>query len=147
MNKKPLNVLLADDDADDRNFFKDALKELNHDAKLITVNNGEELMEYLGNHSENLPDVLFLDINMPKKNGYDCLSEIKHHEKLKALPVVMFSTSDSKDKASQTFKTGAHVYIRKPNEFVQLVKVIHHALNISTEKRFSNSDLKYILNA
>ncbi len=147
MNKKHLNILLADDDSDDRNFFKDALKELKNDAKLTTVNDGEELMKYLSDHAEELPDVLFLDINMPRKNGFDCLAEIKKNETLKTLPVVMFSTSNSQEKINFTFQSGAHVYVHKPNEFVQLVKVIHHAIQITTEKLFSNSNLKYILNA
>ena len=147
MNKKPLNVLLADDDAEDCKFFKDALQELMPTTQLTIVGDGDELMKLLNQKANELPDVLFLDINMPRKNGFDCLSEIKKSELLKALPVVMFSTSNSQEKINFTFKTGANVYIHKPNEFVQLVKVIHHAIQITTEKLFSNSNLKYILNA
>ena len=147
MNVKQLNILLADDDMDDCRFFKEALEALPLTTKLTTVNDGEELMTYLLDNTDHLPHVLFLDINMPRKNGFECLSEIKHHDKLKDLPVVMFSTSNAQDKINILFNTGADVYIRKPSNFAQLVQVIHHALPLAAENIFSNGKLKYILNA
>jgi CheY-like chemotaxis protein len=147
MNSKQLNILLADDDVDDCHFFKEALESLPQSTKLTTVHNGDELMNYLTNNIERLPHVLFLDINMPRKNGFECLSEIKKNEALKDLPVVMYSTSGSKDKINILFNTGADVYIRKPANFAQLVQVIHHALPMAAENIFSNGKLKYILNA
>ncbi len=147
MNTKKLNILLADDDMDDCGFFKDALEALPITTQLSTVHDGDELMNYLIEHADHLPHVLFLDINMPRKNGFECLSEIKHNENLKDLPVVMFSTSGSQEKISILFKTGADVYIRKPGNFAQLVQVIHHALPMAAENIFSNGKLKYILNA
>ncbi len=144
---KPFTVLLADDDADDCLFFKNALAKLPQPTHLTTVNDGEELMQLLTNETTEIPTVLFLDINMPRKNGYECLSEIKANNRLKDIPVVMFSTSNSRENMTVLFKGGAHVYVHKPSEFEQLIKVIHHALNIATEKLFSNSHLKYILNA
>ena len=71
MNTKQMNILLADDDIDDRNFFKDALKALPLTTSLSTVNDGDELMNYLLANTEQLPHVLFLDINMPAKNGFE----------------------------------------------------------------------------
>lgn len=142
-----MNILLADDDIDDRNFFKDALKALPLTTSLSTVNDGDELMNYLLANTEQLPHVLFLDINMPAKNGFECLEEIKKNIKLKDIPVVMFSTSSEQDKIKILFKTGADVYIHKPSNFAQLVQVIHHALPMAAENIFSNSTLKYILNA
>ena len=147
MNLKQLNILLADDDVDDCHFFKEALESLPQTTKLTTVNNGDELMTYLTENTERLPHVLFLDINMPRKNGFECLAEIKSNEHLKDLPVVMYSTSGSKDKINVLFNTGADVYIRKPSNFSQLVQVIHHALPMAAENIFSNGKLKYILNA
>ncbi len=144
---KRLNILLADDDIDDCHFFKEALEALPVITKLKIVNDGEELMNYLTAKEVQLPHVLFLDINMPRKNGFECLSEIKQNEKLKDLPVVMFSTSGAQDKINILFKTGADVYIRKPANFSQLVQVIQHALPIAAENIFSNGKLKYILNA
>ena len=147
MNLKKLNILLADDDIDDCHFFKNALEALPISTQLKTVHDGDELMIYLAENAEHLPHVLFLDINMPRKNGFECLAEIKQDEKLKDLPVIMFSTSNAQEKINILFKTGADVYIRKPSNFAQLVQVIQHALPIAAENIFSNGKLKYVLNA
>src|SRR5471030_460081 len=92
-----LNVLLADDDTDDCIFFEKALKEILIETHLSIVHDGEELMKYLLKNSEKLPDVLFLDISMPRKNGFECLTEIKENKKLKDIPVLMFTTSYPRD--------------------------------------------------
>jgi len=144
---KPLNVLLADDDIDDCNFFKQALLELPLATNLIAVHDGDQLMKYLNENAAHPPHVLFLDINMPRKSGMECLSEIKQNKMLQDLPVVMFSTSNSWEVINMLFKSGAHVYIHKPSDFAQLKQVIHHALPMAAEKLFSNGSLKYILNA
>jgi CheY-like chemotaxis protein len=147
MELKKLKILLADDDTDDCIFFKKALEEISASAELIVVHDGEQLMNYLFENSEHLPHILFLDINMPRRNGLECLNEIKQNEKLKGIPVVMFSTSNSWDTINSLFKSGAHVYIHKPSDFAQLKQVIHHAIPLAAEKIFSNNPLKYILNA
>ncbi len=147
MNLKQLNILLADDDIDDCLFFKKALEELLVVTHLTIVHDGEQLMNYLLENTKNLPDILFLDISMPRKNGIECLSEIKQNINLKDLTLVLLSTSNSKDMIGIVFKIGANVYIHKPGDFEQLKQVIYHALPIATEKIFSNSPLKYILNA
>jgi CheY-like chemotaxis protein len=116
-------------------------------TRLTIVHDGDELMKYLDENSTHLPHVLFLDINMPRKNGFECLAEIKHNEALKDLPVVMFSTSKEQDKINILFRNGANIYVRKPGSFTQLVQVISHALPLATENIFSNGKLKYILNA
>lgn len=126
MKLKELNILLADDDIDDCAFFKQALEELSTSAKLTILHDGEELMKHLSEQIEHLPHVIFLDINMPLKNGIECLSEIKMNKKLKDIPVVMFSTSNAWDTINSLFKSGAHVYIHKPSDFGQLKQVIHH---------------------
>ncbi len=149
MSSKQLNILLADDDQDDCVFFESALKELLPSAHLKIVNDGEKLMNYLTEKEYNTDstDVLFLDINMPRKNGIECLSEMKQNAKLKNIPVVVFSTSNSWDTINMLFKSGANVYIHKPSDFAQLKQVIHHALPIAKEKTNSKNPLKYILNA
>jgi len=147
MDINQVNILLVDDDADDCNFFKDALMALPISTNLKILNNGEQMMYYLSENMENLPDVIFLDINMPCKNGIECLHEMKKNNQLKDLPVVMFSTSNSQEKIGLVFKSGADVYIHKPSDFSQLKQVILHALPIAVENPFSNGSLKYILNA
>ena len=147
MKPAPLKILLADDDEDDRNFFEKALRELSLNYLLTTVSNGESLMQLLKNTTELLPDVLFLDINMPRKSGDQCLEEIKQDERLKKLPVIMFSTSNDWAKINRLFKTGANVYIHKPSDFTQLKQVLHHALPISTDAIFHSTRVKYVINA
>lgn len=128
MNKKHLNILLADDDTDDCTFFKEALDELLIKTNLTTVHDGEQLMIYLGGTSLELIDVLFLDINMPRKNGFECLAEIKQTENLKELPVIIFSTSYEQAVVNSLYESGAHYFVRKPSEFEQIKKVIYHSL-------------------
>jgi CheY-like chemotaxis protein len=147
MNSHKLNVLLADDDIDDCLFFKNALEELLLPVRLTTVHDGEQLMHYLFDKLQNFPDVIFLDINMPRKNGMECLLEIKQNAKLKKIPLVIFSTSNSKDKVGELFKNGADIYIHKPGDFSQLKQVLRHALPIAVENIYSAGSLKYILNA
>lgn len=129
----PINVLLADDDKDDRSLFQDALDELSLTTHLTIVLNGEQLMQLL-NETTQLPDILFLDLNMPRKNGFDCLTEIKHTEKLKRIPVIIFSTSYEPQVVNLLYKNGAHHYIRKPNDFEQLKGLIDRSLNLAAKK-------------
>jgi len=131
----PIILLLADDDKDDCLFFKDALAELPITADLTTVHDGEKLMQLLGDEKivPPLPHVLFLDINMPRKNGFECLADIKNDEKLKGLPIIIFSTSYEQDVVNLLYKNGAQHYIRKPANFSQLKKVIYQALLLATQ--------------
>ena len=130
----PALCALADDDTDDCAFFKQALEQLSLSTHLTIVNDGDELMNYLLENSDHPPHVLFLDINMPRKNGLECLSEIKQNIRLKDMPVVMFSTSYTSDKNYEQsmidvlYKMGAQGFIRKPGEFTELKQVIHDAL-------------------
>ena len=139
-NKQPLCILLADDDMDDRIFFENALKEIPIPTRLITVNNGEQLMEYLNQHVADLPDVLFLDLSMPRKTGFECLAEIKENEKLKNLPVIMFTTSFTRgieleyNLINTLSKMGAQDYIRKPGDYEEYKLVIHQALTRMMDK-------------
>ena len=128
MNLKHLNVLLADDDIDDCIFFKDALGELLLSTNLTTVNDGEQLMQLLTNETNGLPHILFLDLNMPRKNGFECLSEIKQNKKLKELPVIILSTSFEMEVVNLLYKNGAQYFIRKPSEFSQFKIIIQQSL-------------------
>jgi CheY-like chemotaxis protein len=143
----PLKILLADDDKDDRFLFSLALDEISMPSNLVTFVDGEKLMDYLFDNDEPFSGVVFIDMNMPRKGGLECLSEIKQTKKLKDLPLIIFSTSNSRDMIDKAFRNGADVYIQKPSDFSQLKQVIFHALPIAIEKMSSNSSLKYILNA
>lgn len=96
MTNKTLKILLADDDDDDRLFFKEALEDIKIKTKVHTVNDGTALMEHLNQPGIPLPDMLFLDLNMPKKNGIQCLEEIRKDQRFKELTIAIYSTSGRK---------------------------------------------------
>jgi CheY-like chemotaxis protein len=130
------NILLADDDKDDGLLFQQILEEIPLSTQLATVNNGEQLMQLL-NEKEQLPDILFLDLNMPRKNGFECLSEIKRTKKLQQLPVIIFSTSYEPAMVDLLYKNGAEYYIRKPNDFTRFKKIISEVLALTAPKDIS----------
>ncbi|WP_026809202.1 response regulator [Arenibacter latericius] len=134
------NILLTDDDPDDCMFFREALEELLLPAQLTFVNDGEKLLKSLLNTAINPPDILFLDLNMPNKNGFDCLKEIKSNEKLKRIPVVIISTSYDATVAAELYGIGASYYIQKPIGFSQLQDLIFRAINLVTNKNITKPD-------
>ena len=137
MSSKHLNLLLADDDNDDCIFFKEALEKLPLSTHLTTVHDGEQLMQLLTKETNELPHVLFLDLNMPRKNGRECLLEIKLNKKLKQLPIIMYSTSLDHEVVNLLYKNGAKYFIHKPAEFSQLKKVIQQALALIAQENIS----------
>ena len=126
-----LQILLADDDEDDRLIFKEALEDIKIKSIVTMVNDGIELMEYLTNAEMQRPDIVFLDLNMPRKNGIQCLEEIRKNEALKGLTVAIYSTSGAERDIEETFVKGANVYIKKPNDFATLKKVVEEAMRIN----------------
>jgi len=134
-NTKAINILLADDDEDDRYFFGKALKNLSTHTNLTTVEDGEQLLEYLTHNKGKSPDILFLDINMPRKNGYECLLEIKSNKNIKDFPVIMYTTSLRDKMADILFQNGAHYYLRKGDP-KDLEKNLQLILTMFEEKQF-----------
>ena len=126
-----INICLADDDEDDRLFFTDAFDELKINTKVSTFNDGVELMDYLNHEDSVLPNLLFLDLNMPKKNGVECLLEIKKNEKLSDIAIAIYSTSSSEEHIEETFINGANIYIKKPNDFEDLKKILSEVVTIN----------------
>ena len=134
MKVRHLSILLADDDSDDRLFFEMALKSLTTLTQLATVVDGEKLMTYLFENAHQLPDVLFLDLNMPRKNGFECLSEIKNNKNLQALPVIIFSTSFEQEVVNLLYRNGAKYFMRKPAEFSQFKKILQQTITLIVQK-------------
>lgn len=124
------HIFLADDDKDDCLFFSDAVEELQLPVHLTTVHDGEQLMCRLSQMDTHLPHALFLDLNMPRKNGYACLTEIKTNEALSTIPIIIISTSYDEQMADDLYQNGAHYYIRKPADFGELKQVILHAFTL-----------------
>jgi len=143
----PLHILLADDDEDDRFFFAKALEELSIETKLTTVNNGEKLMAHLDKNSEKLPDILFLDLNMPCKNGSECLMEIKANKNIKDFPVIIYSTSLNDEIADILYRNGAYYYMQKCG-LQQLVAQLERVLAMFIEKNHERPPRsKFLLNS
>lgn len=120
------NIFLADDDADDRVFFEEALNDLTIETELTVAKDGVELMTALEEVvvEPPPPHVIFLDLNMPNKNGFECLEEIRTHEKFKNIPVVIFSTTANENAVEKTYTLGANCYICKPTSHNLLKKAI-----------------------
>lgn len=131
MTKDFIYITLADDDEDDRLFFTEAFSELKINTRVNTVNDGVELMDFLNDESSILPNVLFLDLNMPRKNGVECLLEIKQNHRFKDIAIAIYSTSSSEEHIEETFVNGANIYIKKPNDFNTLKKVLSDVVTLN----------------
>lgn len=131
MNTDFTYIILADDDEDDRLFFTDAFEEIRISTKVQTFNDGVELMNYLNKDEALLPEILFLDLNMPKKNGIECLHEIKANEKFKNIAIAIYSTSSSEEHIEETFVSGANIYIKKPSDFNTLKKILKDVVTMN----------------
>lgn len=123
-------ILIADDDIDDQYMIKQAFSSINLNENVFTVNDGVELLDYLhkkGKYKDaNIlsPKVILLDLNMPKKDGRECLKEIKTNSKFNKIPVIIYSTSSNPDDISYAYEMGASSYITKPYSYRELVKIM-----------------------
>lgn len=137
-NSKILNIALADDDEDDRLFFEEAIEEITIRTKLSLFHNGKELMDYLNLPNVILPNLVFLDLNMPVKNGMQCLKEIRSNPFLNNVSIAIYSTSSSEKDIEETFVNGANIYLNKPNNFSKLRKSIEKVLQINWQYHTSS---------
>jgi CheY-like chemotaxis protein len=137
MQKDFITIALADDDEDDRLFFRDAFDELKINTTVSTCNDGVELMAYLFEPSTILPNILFLDLNMPRKNGFECLLEIRKETKFNDMAIAIYSTSSSEEDIENTFVHGANIYIKKPSDFATLKKVLSEIVTVNWQYQTS----------
>lgn len=114
---------IADDDPDDQELFIDALHEINELFECVTATDGTEALESLSRHLF-VPDIIFLDLNMPKMDGKVCLSEIKKDKFLKEIPVIIYSTSSEKKDIMDAMQLGAAYYLQKPTRFQELSRAL-----------------------
>lgn len=115
MNNKRLHIFLVDDDADDRMLFQEAMNEVDPQAKL-SLADGCDMFIKLAN-TEDKPDIILLDLNMPGLNGFECLEEIKNKHQLGAIPVIIYSTTANPEQVKKTYKKGATLYVQKPSSY------------------------------
>lgn len=135
--KDVMNVMLADDDADDRMFFQEALDATKMKNRLTLFTNGSELMEYFEKTENPLPHILFLDLNMPGKSGIQCLEELRAIPRLRDMTIAIYSTSKADRDIEDTLGRGANIYIQKPSSFDKLRKVISHVLKTNWQFHLS----------
>jgi CheY-like chemotaxis protein len=126
-------IALADDDADDQALFDQALKQVNKDAELTIFNDGQELMQSLLQENAVLPDIVFLDLSMPKKGGIECLEEIRGHKLLKGLPVVILTTSANQEDIKRAYDNNACLFFNKPDNHTVLISIIKKVLSVNLE--------------
>lgn len=129
--KKPIAILIADDDAEDRMLAKDALEESRLANEVHFVEDGEALMHYLFNQGKFAdkekypkPGIILLDLNMPKMDGREALKEIKSNANLRSIPIVVLTTSKAEEDILKTYNLGVNSFITKPVSFESLVNVM-----------------------
>jgi CheY-like chemotaxis protein len=141
----PTHVMIAEDDDDDFYIFSVAFAELSFTVLLTRAENGEILVELLENK---IPDILFLDLMMPRKDGRQCLKEIRANHKFDALPVIMYtSLKDVKD-VEFCYREGANLYVIKPSAYSDLKDVLQRILTIDWKKVLYYPPLsQFVINA
>ena len=126
MSQKIHTILLVDDDPDDQMLFSEALFEANASVVYTSAVDGVDALQQL-HPSATLPDLIFMDVNMPRMDGISCLKEIRGTDNLRNIPVVMYSTSSYYYK--ECIEHGALDYIEKPNDYTQLCNTLKNILN------------------
>ncbi len=123
------NLFLAEDDVEDIKFFTDIILEISPDIKISSAKNGIELMSLLESEKQ-LPDFIFMDLNMPIKTGFECLKEIRSSEKFKAIKIVILTTSSQREQIKEVYKMGADLYLQKPNSYSKFKDTLSKCLQM-----------------
>ncbi|MGE5943507.1 MAG: response regulator [Flavobacteriales bacterium] len=137
MAAKLLNIILVDDDIDDRELFQEAILESGLEAKIIMFADGFNLIKHLRDSETSLPDIIFLDLNMPSMGGLECLNHIREIPGLSNITAVIYSTSSSERDIEATFLAGANIYINKPNNFETLKTILKKVLQLDWQYQTS----------
>ncbi len=117
-------ILLVDDDRSERDLFKEAILEVNPGVSCLWAEDGKDALTLLTSISDNLPDVIFMDINMPGMNGWTCLIKIKDDERFQGIPVIMYSTSNHQRDVDIAMEYGALCFCVKPENYKTLTYII-----------------------
>ncbi|MFZ4931146.1 response regulator [Chryseobacterium sp. Mn2064] len=131
MNKEFLNVIVADNDENTLIFFKNILKELKISIKVQCFSNGKGLMEYLNNDDAVVPELVFIRYTIPGKDSMECLDEIQSNLKFSKMVTAIFSDPIPESEIEDIFVRGANIYMRKPESFETLKKVLSEIITIN----------------
>jgi CheY-like chemotaxis protein len=118
------NIVIIDDDDDDSDLLREAIQQVRPDANCFIVQSGSEAMESLTHNKIPLPDLIFLDLNMPRINGVQCLRQLKGHPELSSVPVAIYTSSKSSEERAETLKLGATYFFTKPSSFRGMCGII-----------------------
>lgn len=132
-------ILLVDDDADDSDLFAEALGEIDATITYYNAVDGQEALDKLGNDVISKPDIIFLDINMPGMDGWQCLTHLKANAFLKHIPVIMYSTSAAWQEMQLAAKMGALGFLSKPSDYSTLKKALLHLTRQTSEEGLQQS--------
>ena len=114
-------VLIVDDDIDDRDFFCEALHDIDASIECVCAKNGQEALQLLNELTRALPNYIFLDLNMPRLGGMQCLTALKKNKKVSNIPVIIFSTTRQNAEAEEARQLGAVLFLTKPSSYTQLI--------------------------
>ena len=132
------SILLVDDDRDDQLLFQEALSEADGTVLYQSALSGAEALDKLISGVIAVPDIIFMDVNMPRMTGLDCLKEFRKVDRLKPVPVIMYSTSCSAAYQKECIENGATHYIEKPNDFAELSSSIKSLLTSAIPSAINN---------
>lgn len=124
-----LQILLGEDDPDDSSIFLQAIDDSNISSCVNVADNGNKLVNQLKTDKEHIPDIIFLDINMPLKNGLECLQVIRSKDTFKKVPVIIYSTSKNIEEIESCYEKGANYYVVKPFSYKAIVNMISDLCN------------------
>ena len=119
---RKLKLLIAEDDPDDRLLLEEAMQEVEGDHSVVFSSDGEALLQHL-RETNALPDLILLDLNMPRMNGFEALIELKRSPRLQAIPVIILTTSTAVDDIHRSYELGVHSFFAKPESFRELVEM------------------------
>ena len=127
--KAKKTFFIVDDDIDDQDLFIEAVSEVDNSIECVSASDCEEALDLLKNKKIGMPDMIFLDLNMPRLNGKQCLVELKKEAHLAHIPVIIYSTSSEKRDIEETSRLGAAHFLTKPNKFEELCKAISYVVS------------------
>ena len=134
VNQQQKTILLVDDDADDRKDFQEALNEIDDTIHCVSAKDGQQALQLLKSGNGALPDVIFLDLRLPRINGKQCLMQIKADDRLKHIPVIIYTTTKDEEVAEELQQLGAVHFISKPED----PEEIFYILSLVLEERWDD---------
>lgn len=140
-NDGSYHVVLIDDDEDEHVLFQEAIEEIGYVSNMTALNTCEKLIDYLIVKAEKPPDLIFLDVNMPRMNGIECLEQIRKEKRLNELPVVMYTNSLRKEDIIACYNLGANIFVTKPFSFQDEVLLIRKILSFYNRQLFASSSI------